>query len=210
MNIHHNARLTPLGRERMVRAIVEGGQTPQAAARAAGVCPRTARKWVDRFKAEGRRRTGRPLIAPAAPATADEPGRRRSGDRACAAGASTGQQIAKAAGRLAGDRQPHPQARSASAASGDLEPRRAGAPLQRRSPQADRHRHQRALPLQPDPPHHHRQSAENKGRQLGWRRRRLGICPRRHRQCLAPRLLPRILPNKKKNSDEQLSSHRQW
>ena len=53
MNIHHNARLTPLGRERMVRAIVEGGQTPQAAARAAGVCPRTARKWVDRFKAEG-------------------------------------------------------------------------------------------------------------------------------------------------------------
>ena len=53
MNIHQNARLTPIGRERMVRAIVEGGQTPQAAARAAGVWPRTARKWVDRFKAEG-------------------------------------------------------------------------------------------------------------------------------------------------------------
>ena len=53
MNIHHNARLTPLGRERMVRAIVEGGQTPQAAARAAGVCPLTRRKWVARFKAEG-------------------------------------------------------------------------------------------------------------------------------------------------------------
>ena len=34
----------------MVRAIVEGGQ---AAARAAGVCPRTARKWVDRFRTEG-------------------------------------------------------------------------------------------------------------------------------------------------------------
>ena len=42
MNIHHNARLTPLGRERMARAIAEGGRTPQAAARAAGVCPRTA------------------------------------------------------------------------------------------------------------------------------------------------------------------------
>jgi transposase InsO family protein len=53
MNIHNNARLTPLGRERMVQAIL-GGQTPQAAARAAGVCPRTARKWVARFKAEGR------------------------------------------------------------------------------------------------------------------------------------------------------------
>jgi hypothetical protein len=28
MNIHQNARLTPIGRERMVRAIVEGVQTP--------------------------------------------------------------------------------------------------------------------------------------------------------------------------------------
>ena len=52
MNIHQNARLTPLGRERLVRQI-ESGQTPEAAARAAGVCPRTARKWLDRFRAEG-------------------------------------------------------------------------------------------------------------------------------------------------------------
>jgi transposase len=51
MNIHKNARLTPLGRERMVRMILSG-QTPQAAARAAGVCPRTARKWLARYKAE--------------------------------------------------------------------------------------------------------------------------------------------------------------
>ena len=29
------------------------GQTPEAAARAAGVCPRTARKWLKRFEAEG-------------------------------------------------------------------------------------------------------------------------------------------------------------
>jgi transposase InsO family protein len=36
-----------------VRAVVEGGQTPRAATRAAGVCPRTARKWVDRFRTEG-------------------------------------------------------------------------------------------------------------------------------------------------------------
>jgi transposase InsO family protein len=53
MDIHKNARLTPLGRERMVQAVLSG-QTPQAAARAAGVCPRTARKWVARFKTEGR------------------------------------------------------------------------------------------------------------------------------------------------------------
>jgi transposase InsO family protein len=52
MNIHKNARLTPHGREVMVSRI-ESGQTPEAAARAAGVCPRTARKWVARFKAEG-------------------------------------------------------------------------------------------------------------------------------------------------------------
>jgi len=52
MNIHKNARLTPYGRELIARQI-EGGQTPEAAARAAGVCARTARKWHARFKAEG-------------------------------------------------------------------------------------------------------------------------------------------------------------
>ncbi len=52
MNIHKNARLTPLGRERLALQI-ESGRTPEAAARAAGVCPRTARKWWKRYKAEG-------------------------------------------------------------------------------------------------------------------------------------------------------------
>ena len=52
MNIHKNARLTPCGRERVVNEVLSG-QTPQAAARAAGVCPRTVRKWFARFKAEG-------------------------------------------------------------------------------------------------------------------------------------------------------------
>ena len=52
MNIHKNARLTPYGRELLVRQI-ESGQTPEAAGRAAGVCPRTARKWLARFRAEG-------------------------------------------------------------------------------------------------------------------------------------------------------------
>jgi transposase InsO family protein len=32
---------------------VRSGQTPEAAARAAGVCPRTVRKWLARFAAEG-------------------------------------------------------------------------------------------------------------------------------------------------------------
>ena len=52
MNIHKNARLTPIGRERIVR-LVGDGQTPKAVAQAAGVCPRTVRKWVDRYHREG-------------------------------------------------------------------------------------------------------------------------------------------------------------
>jgi transposase InsO family protein len=52
MNVHKNARLTPLGRERIVRQVASG-QTPEAVAEAAGVCPRTVRKWVDRYRREG-------------------------------------------------------------------------------------------------------------------------------------------------------------
>jgi transposase InsO family protein len=52
MNIHKNARLTLLGRERIVLQVLSG-QTPEAAARAAGVCPRTVRKWVARYQGEG-------------------------------------------------------------------------------------------------------------------------------------------------------------
>jgi transposase len=44
--------LTPRGRERIVRQ-VESGQTPEAVAEATGVCPLTARKWVDRYRREG-------------------------------------------------------------------------------------------------------------------------------------------------------------
>jgi FixJ family two-component response regulator len=40
MNMHKNARLTPRGRERIVR-LVASGQTPEAVAEAAGICPRT-------------------------------------------------------------------------------------------------------------------------------------------------------------------------
>lgn len=53
MDVHKNAPLTPCGREAMVRRVVEDGQTPQAVSEAVGVCPRTVRKWVARFQAEG-------------------------------------------------------------------------------------------------------------------------------------------------------------
>ena len=52
MDIHKNARLTPHGRERLAKMIVSG-QTPEAASEAVGVCPRTGRKWADRFEQEG-------------------------------------------------------------------------------------------------------------------------------------------------------------
>ena len=51
MNIHQNARLTPHGRERLAR-IIRGGQTPQAASEAVGVCPRTGRKRSARREQE--------------------------------------------------------------------------------------------------------------------------------------------------------------
>ena len=52
MNIHKNARLTPRGRERIVKMVLDG-QTPQAVSQAAGVCPRTLRKWLRRYREEG-------------------------------------------------------------------------------------------------------------------------------------------------------------
>jgi transposase InsO family protein len=82
MNVHKNARLTPHGRERIARQIASG-QTLEAAARAAGVCPRTARKWLDRYRREGlaglQDRSSRPhrLYRPTPPATVDEVARLR-------------------------------------------------------------------------------------------------------------------------------------
>lgn len=52
MNSHKNARLTPRGREWMVK-LAASGQTPKAIASAVGVCPRTVRKWLKRHQAEG-------------------------------------------------------------------------------------------------------------------------------------------------------------
>src|SRR5258708_34926981 len=63
MNVDKNAGLTRHGRERIVRQ-VESGQTPKAVGLAAGVCPRTVRKWIDRYRREGlaglRDRSSRP------------------------------------------------------------------------------------------------------------------------------------------------------
>ena len=53
MDVHKNARLTPLSRAELVRRVLVEGQTPKAVATAFGVCERTVRKWVARYLAEG-------------------------------------------------------------------------------------------------------------------------------------------------------------
>ena len=53
MNAHKNARLTPFGRERFVKQVLERVLTPAAASAAAGVSLRTIYKWLSRFRDEG-------------------------------------------------------------------------------------------------------------------------------------------------------------
>ncbi len=104
MNVHKNARLTAHGREWIV-ARVASGQTLQAVSEAVGVCPRTVRKWVKRYDAEGLAgladRSSRPrrLYRPTPQAIVEriETLRRER---------LTGKAIAAEVGVLAGDRQP--------------------------------------------------------------------------------------------------------
>jgi transposase InsO family protein len=53
MDIHKNARLTPHSRAELVRRVLEEGQPPKAVATAFGVCEKTVRKWLGRYRAEG-------------------------------------------------------------------------------------------------------------------------------------------------------------
>jgi transposase InsO family protein len=77
MDVHQNARLTPKGREAMVRAVVEGGLSRAEAARRFNTTAKTVAKWVSRFRAVGvaglRDRSSRPLSLPSQtpPATCD-------------------------------------------------------------------------------------------------------------------------------------------
>jgi transposase InsO family protein len=53
MKLHRNAALSWEGRRRLARRVLEDGWTLRAAAEAAGVSVRCARKWVARYRAEG-------------------------------------------------------------------------------------------------------------------------------------------------------------
>ena len=52
MQLHGNAALTPNQRLRLARRVVEQGWSLGEAAEAAEVSGRTARKWVERYRAE--------------------------------------------------------------------------------------------------------------------------------------------------------------
>jgi len=74
MDTHKNARLTPKGREAMVRAVVDGGLSKAEAARRYNTTPKTVAKWVERFRRQGveglRDRSSRPLCSPSQTAQA--------------------------------------------------------------------------------------------------------------------------------------------
>jgi transposase InsO family protein len=66
--VHANALLTPRARERLARLVVDDGWTCSAAAKMFMVSPVTARKWAQRWRAEGRAgmqdRSSRPRTCP--------------------------------------------------------------------------------------------------------------------------------------------------
>jgi transposase InsO family protein len=70
MNLHKNARLTPLRREEMALAVIASCLTKAQAARSYGVTPKIVARWVERYKAEGRTgmadRSSRPRRSPTA------------------------------------------------------------------------------------------------------------------------------------------------
>ena len=54
MKMHANARLSLKGRELLIDRVENAGWSLSAAAEAAGISDRTARKWLARYRAEGR------------------------------------------------------------------------------------------------------------------------------------------------------------
>jgi transposase InsO family protein len=68
MNIHKNARLTPLRREELAVSVLSGALSKSQAARRFGVCAKIVTRWTHRFRAEGRAgmqdRSSRPKAIP--------------------------------------------------------------------------------------------------------------------------------------------------
>lgn len=70
MNIHKNARLTPLRREEMALSVIAGRLSKAHAARTYGVSAKIVARWVERYKAKDRAgmgdRSSRPRTTPGA------------------------------------------------------------------------------------------------------------------------------------------------
>ena len=147
MNIHKNARLTPLSRERIVRQ-VRAGRRRKAVGQPPGVCTRPFENGSIGIRREGvargsRHRSSRPHRLYRRPPQAIVEQVERLRRQRC-----TGKQIAARAGHLAGHRQPHSQAPRARPNRGSG----AGPPVRRyerdTSRRTDPPRHQEARPLQ--------------------------------------------------------------
>jgi transposase InsO family protein/transposase len=75
MKLHRNAALSWNGRRQLARRVIEHGWTISAAAQAAGVSSRCARKWVGRFRQEGEAGLHDRSSAPCRVANRTDPGR---------------------------------------------------------------------------------------------------------------------------------------
>ena len=53
MHTHPNARLTPLGREQLLRRYLDQGEPLEVLAAQAGISLRTADKWLARYRSGG-------------------------------------------------------------------------------------------------------------------------------------------------------------
>ena len=62
MKMHANARLSLKGRELLVARVLDAGWSLSAAAEAAGISDRSARKWIARHRAEGLDGSARSLL----------------------------------------------------------------------------------------------------------------------------------------------------
>lgn len=75
MNMHKNARLTPIRRREMVLDVLEGGMSLRAAGRKWGLSPGRVGAWVQRYKEEGEAglydRSSRPHRSPTAISAAE-------------------------------------------------------------------------------------------------------------------------------------------
>ena len=68
MNIHKNARLTPVRREEMALAVISGRLSKAQAARVYGLSARSVSRWTERYRAEDpsgmQDRSSRPQVIP--------------------------------------------------------------------------------------------------------------------------------------------------